>query len=68
MGLVGPLHVGSSQIRNGTHVSCIGRWILYPLSQHGSLISRILIGNATRVIRRIGRKKFNNYLVKKRNS
>ena len=23
------LHVGSSWIRDGTHVSCIGRWILY---------------------------------------
>ena len=22
------LHVGSSQIRDGTHVPCVGRWIL----------------------------------------
>ena len=26
----------SSQPRDRTHVSCIGRWILYPLSHHGS--------------------------------
>ena len=26
-GLVGPRHVGSSQIREGTHVPCLGRWI-----------------------------------------
>ena len=35
MGLMAPWHVGSSQIRDGTHVSCIGRWILY-LSHQGS--------------------------------
>ena len=28
MGLVAPLHVGSSQTRAQTHVPCIGRWIL----------------------------------------
>ena len=28
-GLVDPWHVGSSWIRDGTCVSCIGRWILY---------------------------------------
>ena len=28
-GLVAPRHVESSQIRNRSHVSCIGRWILY---------------------------------------
>ena len=28
-GLVALWHVGSSQIRDQTHVSCIGRWILY---------------------------------------
>ena len=28
-GLVASQHVGSSQIRDQTHVSCIGRWILY---------------------------------------
>ena len=27
-GLVAPWHVGSSLIRDPTHVSCIGRWIL----------------------------------------
>ena len=27
--LVAPQHMGSSQIRDRTHVSCIGRWILY---------------------------------------
>ena len=29
-GLVAPWRVGSSQIRDRTDVSCIGRWILYP--------------------------------------
>ena len=29
MGLVAPWHVGSSHIRDRTHVSCIGRKILY---------------------------------------
>ena len=29
MGLLAPRHVGSSWIRGQTHVSCIGRWILY---------------------------------------
>ena len=29
MCLVAPQHVGSSQIRDRTHVSCIGRQILY---------------------------------------
>ena len=29
-GLVAPKHVGSSRIRDSTHVSCIGRQILYP--------------------------------------
>ena len=29
MGLVAPRHVGSSQIRDQTCVSCIGRWMLY---------------------------------------
>ena len=29
MGLVAPQHVGSSRIRDQTHVSCIGRWIHY---------------------------------------
>ena len=29
-GLVAPQHVGSSQIRDRTWVSCIGRKILYP--------------------------------------
>ena len=29
MGLVVPQHVGSSQIRDRTHVSGIDRWILY---------------------------------------
>ena len=29
MGLVAPWHVGSSQIRDQTCVSCIGKWILY---------------------------------------
>ena len=29
MGLVAPQHVGSSRIRGQTHVSWIGRWILY---------------------------------------
>ena len=28
-GLVAPWHVGSSQTRNPTHVSSIGRWIFY---------------------------------------
>ena len=28
-GLVAPQHVGSSPIRDQTHVSCIGRWILH---------------------------------------
>lgn len=28
--LVAPRHVGSSRIRDGTHVPCIGRWILTP--------------------------------------
>ena len=28
-GLVAPWHVGSSQIRDQTCISCIGRWILY---------------------------------------
>ena len=28
--LVASRHVGSSRIRNGTHVSCNDRWILYP--------------------------------------
>ena len=28
-GLVAPQHVGSSWTRDWTHVSCIGRWILY---------------------------------------
>ena len=28
-GLVAPWHVGSSQIRDQTHVSCIDRWIIY---------------------------------------
>ena len=28
-GLVALQHVGSSQIRNPTHVSCIGKWMLY---------------------------------------
>lgn len=27
-GLVAPQHIGSSQIRDQTHVSCSGRWIL----------------------------------------
>ena len=29
MGLVAPLHVGSSPIRDQTHISCIGRWMPY---------------------------------------
>ena len=29
MGLVAPQHVESSRTRDQTHVSCIGRWILY---------------------------------------
>ena len=29
MGLAAPLHVGSSQTQDWTHVSCIGRWIPY---------------------------------------
>ena len=29
MGFVALQHVGSSQIRDQTHVSCIGRWIPY---------------------------------------
>ena len=29
MGLVAPWHVGSSRTRDLTHVSCIGKWILY---------------------------------------
>ena len=28
-GLIALQHVGSSQIRDQTHVSCIGRWVLY---------------------------------------
>ena len=28
-GLVAPQHVGSSRIRDGTRVSCIGRQVLY---------------------------------------
>ena len=28
MGLVAPRHVGSSLTRDGTHIPCIGRWIL----------------------------------------
>ena len=35
MGLVAP-HVGSSQTRDQTCVSCIGRWTLIPLSQQGT--------------------------------
>ena len=34
-GLVAP-HVGSSQTRDQTCVSCIGRWTLIPLSQQGT--------------------------------
>ena len=29
LGLVATQHVGFSRIRDGTHVSCISRWILY---------------------------------------
>ena len=29
MGLVASQHVGSSWTRDQTHISCIGRWILY---------------------------------------
>ena len=29
MGLIALLHVGSSWIRDQTHVSCISKWILY---------------------------------------
>ena len=29
MGLVAPQHVESSRTRDRTHVTCIGRWILY---------------------------------------
>ena len=36
MGLVAQQHVGFSQIRDPTYISCIGRWILYQLSHQGS--------------------------------
>ena len=32
IGSVAPQHVGSSQIRARTHISCIGRWALYRLA------------------------------------
>ena len=28
LGLIAPGHVGSSQTKDGTHVTCVGRWIL----------------------------------------
>ena len=37
MGLVALRNVGSSRTRDQTHVSCIGRWILYHWSHQGSL-------------------------------
>ena len=36
MGLVAPKHVGSSRTRDWTHVSCISRWILLPVSHQGN--------------------------------
>ena len=36
LGLVAPRHVGSIQIRDGTHVFCIGRWILHHGANQGS--------------------------------
>ena len=37
MGLVALRHVQSSRIRNQTHVSCTGRWILYHWAVRGAL-------------------------------
>ena len=39
MGLVAPWHLGSSQTRDQTHVSGIGRPTLLPLSHQGSFLS-----------------------------
>ena len=36
MGLAAPRHVGSSRIRDWTHVSCIGRQIIYHWANQGS--------------------------------
>ena len=43
MGLVAPRLVGSSQIRDRTHVSCIGRSILYHLATREARRPRFLI-------------------------
>ena len=37
MGLAAPWHVGSSWIRDWTHVSCTGKWILYHLATREAL-------------------------------
>ena len=38
-GLVDPQHVGSSQTRDWTYVSCIGRWILYHRATRGAPVT-----------------------------
>ena len=42
--LVAPRHVGTSQIRNQTPISCIGRQIILPLNQQGSLRGKYFWG------------------------
>ena len=46
MGLVAPRHVGSSQTRARTHVSCIGRQILNHCATREALVG-FLNGTAT---------------------